>query len=179
MCLFMYVYECMCDCLCVSVTPNLTFSPVTAWVLNYSCVYVCVPPTCVCVQLCVYVCVEEAVCFCGCSNQPPAPSLNTCSPINIQRAGAHSLLLPSHCFLPFFFPLFSFFSQSQPLAPFVPASACISASAHPAPSSCLLLPHMLLLCTHYFTPYCLVHLLLFFFLYITISSTHHPHLPFL
>lgn len=45
-CLFMYVYRCMCDCLYVSVTPALTLSSVTAWVLNYSCV--CVP----CIDVC-------------------------------------------------------------------------------------------------------------------------------
>lgn len=116
----MIVVLCMCMDVCaivyVSLWPLLwPFSLVTAWVLNYSWVYVCLCVLCAayaplymceCVVVCL--CVEEMVSFCGFSNQPPAHSPNTCSPINIQCAGTLSLLLPSHCFLPFFFLLYFF-----------------------------------------------------------------------
>lgn len=66
---------------------------------------------CVCVCVPVWVCVEETVCFCGSSNQPPAHSPNTCSPINMQCAGPLALLSPSTAFS-LFFLLHSFFHTS-------------------------------------------------------------------
>lgn len=104
-CIWMYVQLCMC-------LRNPYFDLFhSAWVLNYSCVCVC--------SLCAFLRVCVCVFFCGSNNQPPAPSLNTCSPINMQRAGAHSLLLHSHCFLSFFpfFPLFSLTLSPMFLSP--------------------------------------------------------------
>ncbi len=48
-CIWMYMWLCMCLCdPCFDL-----FFLVTAWVLNYSCVYVCVQPMHVCVCVCV------------------------------------------------------------------------------------------------------------------------------
>lgn len=141
----------------------------------------CVQPMCICACVCLQfvclcVCVEETVCFCGSSNQPPAPSPNTCSPINMQRAGAHSLL--SHQPLlstPFLSPFLFFLSLPAPpsllprLAPYL--YSCTPLSLFSVSS------HMLLLCAYFFTPNCLVPLFLFFSLHVAISSTTTPAPP--
>lgn len=147
----------LCTIVCVSLWPlHWPFPLVLAWVLNYSCVCVCVWSLCafvyVCALLCV--CVEETVSFCGSSNQPPAPSPNTCSPINMQRAGAHSLPPPllSTLFLPSFLLL---------LAP----SVHCSLSTCPSLYLCFCTP-LSPFCSHMLTiltPYCLIPVLLFLF----------------
>lgn len=153
----MYVYGSMYDCLCVSLTPTLTFSPSPCLGLKlFMCVCVCLKPMriCVCVCTSVCVCVEETVSFCGSSNQPPAPSPNTCSPINMQRAGAHSLPPPllSTLFLPSFLLL---------LAP----SVHCSLSTCPSLYLCFCTP-LSPFCSHMLTiltPYCLIPVVLFLF----------------
>lgn len=150
----------------VSAWPRLwPLFPVASWSFNYSCVEGCVSESAV-----VCVCMRETVCFCGSSNQPPAPSPNTCSPINIQRAGAHSLLSP--CFPPLFLPLFSLFSHSGPCAPF---RGFVSAPRH-TPLGLFICSHMLLW-AYYF--HCLIpSLLSLFFLYpLSLFHHHHPQFP--
>lgn len=90
-CRSLHVYLCMyidvCAIVYVSLWPLLWPFLLNAWVLNYSWL-------CVCAFVCVWIC--------GSNNQPPAPNPNTCSPINMQRAGAHLLTSPSFYFLPIF-----------------------------------------------------------------------------
>lgn len=94
----------------------------------------------VCLRVQLWVCMKETACFCGCSNQPPAPSPNTCSPINIQRAGPHSLQSPS---FPPFSSLFSLYSHT--LGPALPSTVprFVSAPRH-TPLGLFICSHMLL-----------------------------------
>lgn len=130
-CLFMYVYGSMYDCLCVSLTPTLTFFPSPCLGLKlFMWVYVCVWGPCVSVYVCVHVRVYRR------QSVSVAPVISLLLPaLTPVLQLTCSVLGPTpfhrHCFLPFSFCLFSF-SHSRHIAPFPPAPVCICASAHPS-----------------------------------------------